>query len=240
MSKDWQAQIQPNYTNVLRRIGEAAARSGRSPDKVTLVAISKGQPPEAIEAAFALGINEIGENRVEEALSKQDALSHLSVNWHMVGHIQSRKAKQIPGHFTWVQSMDRLKIASRLSHFAAAQGKKLSILLECNVSGEASKEGWDLDQRSQWPSVLPDFEKILSLPGIEVKGLMTMAPWVEDETILRSTFQTLRSLRDYLNDHFNRDFHELSMGMTDDYEIAIEEGATIVRIGRAIFGPRQT
>ncbi len=238
MSKDWRAQIQSHYAEVLEKIAAAAAQSGRPPDSVKLVAISKGQPTEAIEGVFDLGIKEIGENRVAEALSKQGVLSHLAINWHMVGHIQSRKAKDIPGHFAWVHSVDRLKIANRLSQFAVAGGIKLPILLECNVTGEASKEGWNVDQRSRWPGVLPEFEEILTLPGVEVKGLMTMAPWVADESILRSTFQTLRSLADFLSNHFGRKFEELSMGMTDDYEIAIEEGATIVRIGRAIFGPR--
>lgn len=239
MSTVWLERMCPALENVQERIAAAAERSGRSAQAIQLVAISKGQPLEAIEAAAELRLGHIGENRVEEALQKQAQLTRFDFTWHMVGHIQSRKATEIPGHFSWVHSIDRLNIAQRLSRKAVDQGVRLSVLLECNVSGELSKEGWNLTDRSIWSSVVPDFRQILHLPGLKVEGLMTMAPWVQNDQVLHSTFQTLRELRDYLAQESEMDFPELSMGMTDDFEIAIEEGATMVRLGRAIFGDRQ-
>jgi pyridoxal phosphate enzyme (YggS family) len=238
VSTVWIARIQPELEKVQERIASATARSGRSAETVKIIAISKGQPAEAIEAVVELGISHVGENRVDEALAKQAQLSHLNPTWHMVGHIQSRKAKDIPLHFSWVHSIDRVKIADRISSHAIDQGKLVSVLLECNLSGESSKEGWNLAGRSSWPSVVPELQQILALPGLEVAGLMTMAPWVQDESILRSTFEGLRELRDYLSKTLDHDLPELSMGMTDDFEYAIEEGATMVRLGRAIFGQR--
>jgi pyridoxal phosphate enzyme (YggS family) len=239
MSQAWQDRIRPQLEEVQQRIEHAAQRAGRSAESVRIVAISKGQPAEAIEAASLLGLVHIGENRVEEALRKQAQLTHIDLTWHMVGHIQSRKAGDIPGHFTWVHSIDRLKIADRINRYAQDQGLRLPILLECNVSGEDSKYGWNLSDRSTWPGLLRAFGEIIKFSNLDLCGLMTMAPWVEDESILRTTFRTLRELRDYLVQSLDHPLPELSMGMTDDFEYAIEEGATILRLGRAIFGARQ-
>ena len=239
MSVEWRDRIHPNLENVTQRITLAAERSGRSIEAIQIVAISKGQPLEAIKAAIDLGLDHIGENRVEEALHKQAQITQRDPTWHMVGHIQSRKAREIPNHFSWVHSIDRLTIAERLSRQATEQAGNLSVLLECNVSGETSKGGWNLADRSKWPTVIPEFQKILALPAINVLGLMTMAPWVQDEKILRTTFQTLRELQDFLSKQLELELPHLSMGMSDDFEYAIEEGATMLRLGRAIFGPRQ-
>jgi pyridoxal phosphate enzyme (YggS family) len=239
MSKAWQDRIKPQLEQVRERVDRAAQHAGRSVESVKIVAISKGQPVEAIEAASKLGLVHIGENRVGEALQKQAQLKHLDLTWHMVGHIQSRKARDIPGQFKWVHSIDRLKIAERLNRYAQDLDIRLTILLECNVSGEESKYGWNLADRSTWPGVLPAFNEIINFSNLEFRGLMTMAPWVEDERVLRRTFRTLRELRDYLVESFDHPLPELSMGMTDDFEYAIEEGATILRLGRVIFGARQ-
>ena len=239
MNSIWEDRIRPRLNKVMERVSRSAEVSGRTLDDIRIVAISKGQPVDAILTAANLGIEDIGENRIEEALNKQDNCKGTKLNWHMVGHIQSRKAKDIPGNFSWVHSIDRVKIAHRINTFALEQNIRINTLIECNVSGETTKYGWDFSERDTWPSVLQVLKPILSFPSMEIRGLMTMAPWVEDEGVLRTTFRTLRELRDFLEDGLDHPLPELSMGMTDDFSIAIEEGATMVRIGRAIFGPRE-
>ena len=232
-------QIDANLRLVEERIHEATARSGRSAGAVELVAICKGQPASIVRAAYEAGQRDFGENRVVEAREKQVELTELSeIRWHMVGHIQSRKAKDVAPHFFMVHSIDRVKIAQRLDRYAADSERILPVLLECNTSGEVSKTGWSVWQKDDWPGTLEDIQLILDLRNLDVHGLMTMAPWVADPAVLRSAFQGLRNFRDFLAEKLFTDLPELSMGMTDDYEIAIEEGATIVRVGRAIFGSR--
>jgi pyridoxal phosphate enzyme (YggS family) len=156
----------------------------------------------------------------------------------MIGHIQSRKTRQLVPGFSMIHSVDRLKIARRLNDHSEQFGSKIPVLLECNVSGELTKEGWDLVDQDTWPGILPEFNQVASFPFIDVRGLMTMAPFEAKDDELRRIFGKLRELLEYLGDHIPGMGRELSMGMTDDFEIAIEEGATMVRIGRAIFGPR--
>jgi pyridoxal phosphate enzyme (YggS family) len=231
--------LEENINRVLERIEAATLRSGRKPKAVRLVAISKGQDTSKIREAYALGLRDFGENRVLEALAKQEQLADLEdICWHMVGHIQSRKASLVVPHFSFVHSIDRMKIAERLDIRSGQVGYKLPAFLECNVSGEETKGGWDLQDRSSWEGILPRFEAILALSNLRIQGLMTMAPFTEDVDWIRSVFHSLRELRDYLALRLPGNWQELSMGMTDDYEIAIEEGATMVRIGRAIFGER--
>ncbi|MGD8850183.1 MAG: YggS family pyridoxal phosphate-dependent enzyme [Anaerolineales bacterium] len=233
--------IESNLQNVQRNIMEAAGRAGRDPSEIRLVAITKTHPSDVVRAAYELGLRDFGENRVMEGLEKIHQLKDLNgIRWHMVGHIQSRKASEVPGHFQMVHSVDRIKIAQYLNKHAASSGLKLAVLLECNVSGEESKYGWDLNDRDSWARAADEFRSLFEYEHLDFRGLMTMAPWVEDERIIRNTFTKLRNLRDYLQDTLNVSWPELSMGMTDDYEIAIEEGATLLRIGRAIFGPRQS
>ena len=231
--------IADNLASVRERIAAAARRAGREPDSVRLVAVSKGQRPEAVREAFQAGVRDFGENRVEEALPKQPALADLGgLRWHMIGHIQSRKARLVVPAFALVHSVDRLKLAKLLDQHAATTGRKLPVLLECNVSGEATKEGWDFSDRERWGEAEKELAEVLDLPNLEVQGLMTMAPWSTDQTMVRGIFRKLRELRDDLAAHLPGCWDELSMGMTDDFELAVEEGATMVRIGRAIFGPR--
>ena len=227
-----------NLHRVQDRIANAAARAGRDPISIVLVAVSKTQPVESLLEAYALGVRHFGENRVEEAAIKipafKQALPGLSAVFHMIGHLQSRKAEDAATLFNRVHSVDSLKLAQRLDRFAAAQHKVLPILLEVNVSGEVSKYGFDHARREELFSAV---ESIAHLTHVHLEGLMTMAPLVADSEQARPVFGGLRELRAALEAKVaSVRLPQLSMGMTDDFEVAIEEGATLVRIGRAIFG----
>jgi pyridoxal phosphate enzyme (YggS family) len=239
--------IAHNLARVQERIAQVALRVGRDPAEVTLVAVAKTFPAQAVVAAYQAGLLHFGENRVEEAVTKIPAV-HAAISgppptWHMVGHVQSRKARAVVAHFDCVHSVDRLKVAQRLSRFAQEAGRTLPVLLECNISGEEAKFGFDLPgwQRddARRKTFFAAVEQVLALPALAVRGLMTMTPLVTDPETVRPVFASLRGLLDALRDCFPaQDWRHLSMGMTDDFEVAIEEGATMVRIGRAVFGPR--
>ncbi len=187
------AAIRANLERVQERIARAAQRAGRDPADVLLVAVTKGQSPEVVRLAYEAGLRDFGENRVEEALPKIAALTDLEdVRWHMIGHIQSRKARAVPQPFALVHSVDREKIARLLDRFAAEAGRRLPVLLECNVSGEASKEGWRLNDAASWESALETLAGVVSLAHLHVRGLMTMAPWTADMEQVRGTFRRLR------------------------------------------------
>ncbi|MGD8625879.1 MAG: YggS family pyridoxal phosphate-dependent enzyme [Anaerolineae bacterium] len=238
-----------NLDDVQERIAAAARRAGRQAQEVSLVAVTKTQPPEIIQAAYDLGLRHFGENRVGEAAKKVGDLPQ-EITWHMIGHIQSRKARQVAPLFQIVHSVDRLKIARALDRHHPEGAGPLPILLECNVSGEGSKYGfaadrWDAGRQSldeaQRQALHAAVDQIVALPHLRVEGLMTMAPIVDDPEKARPVFRRLRRLRDHLAGAFPAlSWHHLSMGMTDDFEVAIEEGATLVRVGRAIFGPWRT
>lgn len=239
--------IADNLKQVQDNIAAACARANRDVSCVTLVAVSKTHPPEIVLQAVAAGLQHFGENRVEESESKIPAVSARTsrpLMWHMVGHVQSRKAKDIAPLFQVVHSVDSIKLAEKFSRLMMERGGKLDVLLEVNVSGEISKSGfaaagWSTDERVR-DLVWHDVAHILALDGLNVRGLMTMAPIVAQMEQTRPIFADMRALRDALADSLNVALPDLSMGMTDDYPVAIEEGATIVRIGRAIFGERQT
>ena len=218
--------IGANVERVKERIARTCQRVGRSPDEVTIVAVTKMVEPSAIATAFELGIRNFGENRVQEAVKKIDQLSGLKPRptWHMVGHLQSNKAKVAVEIFDIIHSIDSIRLAEVISRRTQ---RTLPVLLEVNISGETSKNGFSVAE------VEPALDAISRLPNLEIKGLMTIAPIVADAEQVRPIFRKLRSLRD----HFG--LEHLSMGMTDDFEVAIEEGATLVRIGRAIFGERE-
>lgn len=218
-------EIRANVDTVRRRIEYACQRAGRSPAEITLVAVTKTVAPPAVAIALAAGISHLGENRVQEAVTKIEQLAALTPHptWHMVGHLQTNKARKAVEIFDVIQSVDSIKLAEVLSQRTQ---KTLPILLEVNVAGEASKSGFSIDE------VAPALAAISGLPRLVIKGLMTIAPLVDDPEEVRPVFRKLRSLRDSLG------LEHLSMGMTDDFEVAIEEGATMVRIGRAIFGER--
>ncbi|MBN1487872.1 MAG: YggS family pyridoxal phosphate-dependent enzyme [Anaerolineae bacterium] len=244
---DYTEQVQRNLEQVKARIGEAAIRAGRKADDVKLVAVSKTFPTEAILAAWEAGQRDFGENRPEEGERKipivQEATGPGKMVWHMIGHIQSRKAKLVVEYFNFVHSVDRLSIARKLNQLAIEARCKIPVLLECNVSGEASKYGYDLSKWQHEAAIRQTFfteiETLMGLPGLEPRGLMTMAPIVADPEETRPVFASLRSLGTELQARYPQvSWDQLSMGMTDDFEVAVEEGATLVRIGRAIFGSR--
>ena len=239
--------VASNLARVQERIADAALRVGRDPAEITLVAVTKTHPPAEVVTAYQAGARYFGENRAQEGVLKiaavGAAISGPCPIWHMIGHVQSRKAGVVAMHFDYVHSVDRLKIARRLSRFAQEATKSLPVLLECNVSGEEAKSGFDLsgwerdaDERAAFFAAV---EEILGLPALTVQGLMTMAPIAADPEEVRPVFASLRALREALRERFPAcQWPHLSMGMTGDFEVAIEEGATLVRIGRAIFGER--
>jgi pyridoxal phosphate enzyme (YggS family) len=236
--------IEQNVTQVMDRIAAAAWRAGRDPVEVTLVAVAKTFPAEAVVEAHRAGVSVFGENRVQEAQPKIAAVAAVlgegAVSWHMVGHLQRNKAKRAVTSFDLIHSVDSLRLAKELDKRCAALGaeKRIPVLLEVNVSSEATKYGLPADDKAQLAAVV---EAILALPHLVLQGLMTMAPIVVDPEEARPYFRLLRRLRDELARQFPTvEWRHLSMGMTEDFEVAVEEGATLVRIGRAIFGQRQS
>ena len=220
--------IAKNIAKVRTRIREAAQACGRDPETVGLLAVSKTKPAAAVREAHACGQRDFGENYLQEALNKQAELSDLALTWHFIGPIQSNKTRPIAEHFAWVHSVDRLKIAQRLSEQRPAQLPPLNICLQVNVSGEASKSGCA-------PEELPALAQAVSqLPNLRLRGLMTIPEPTSDVAQQHAACARLRQLRDDLN----LGLDVLSMGMSDDLEAAIAEGATWVRIGTALFGAR--
>ena len=217
--------IAEQLARVRERMAAACRRAGRSPDEVTLVGVSKGVPAQRVAEAHAAGLQDMGENRVQEAADKIEALAAQGVRprWHLVGHLQTNKTKTIAGLFVILHSVDSVRLAQALSRRAR---EPLPILLEVNVAQEASKFGFTPQE------VASALRSIVDLPNLDVRGLMTIAPQTDQPESVRPVFQRLRELRDELG------LRELSMGMTNDFEVAIEEGATMVRVGRAIFGER--
>ena len=220
--------IAENIAKVGVRIREAAQASQRDLSHIGLLAVSKTKPADAIREAFTAGITDFGENYLQEALDKQTQLSDLPVVWHFIGPIQSNKTKPIAEHFAWVHSVDRLKIAERLSAQRPAHLPALNICLQVNVSGEASKSGCSPDQLSALAHA------VTQLPNLRLRGLMTIPEPTDDVTEQRAAFARLRELQQSLN----LELDTLSMGMSHDLEAAIAEGATWVRIGTALFGAR--
>jgi pyridoxal phosphate enzyme (YggS family) len=248
---------------VRERIAAAARASGRAPEEIRLVGVTKTHPAEVVAQALAAGLSDFGENRVQEAEPKIVALAadRAGISWHLIGHLQRNKAKRAAGLFDMIHSVDSLRLAETLNrHATEDRGWKiedseshppssildphrLPVLLQINVSGEATKEGFALPGWEERPDLLDPFladvERMLALPQIAIRGLMTIAPWGSDPEAARPTFRSARRLRDELARRFPKgDWEMLSMGMTDDFEAAIAEGSTIVRVGRAIFGER--
>ena len=237
--------IADNVKRVQDRIGDACAKCGRDPDAVTLVAVSKQKSAADIVSAVAAGIQHIGENRVEEGEGKiplVHAEAPGALTWHMVGHVQSRKAKRVMQHFDLVQSVDSLRLARRFSRLAGEMDQPVTALLEINISGEASKYGfagynWYQDAAVKG-RLWDELGQVFALPHLEIRGLMTMALFNAEEATIRRVFADLAGLRDEIQASLGVSLPELSMGMTDDFELAIAEGSTMVRVGRAIFGDR--
>ncbi len=242
------ATLDDRIARVQERIDAATRRSGREASEVLLVAVTKTHGIEVVQAAYEAGLRQFGENRVEEA-SDKIVLAHRllpgPVTWHLIGHLQSRKTPNVPPLFRWVHSVDRLKVARRLGEAAKTMEYPLDILLEVNLGGEESKDGYDL---SRWPgdktqeaTLCQEIESIGGLAGLRLQGLMTMPPLTSDPESARPIFRRLRALRDFLRSRFPAlALPHLSMGMSGDFEVAIEEGATIVRLGTVLFGNRHS
>jgi pyridoxal phosphate enzyme (YggS family) len=226
--------VSVNYRSIVERIAAAAAKSGRRASEIRLLAASKGQPVEAMRAAIAAGVTLIGENYVQEAEEKKARLRDAALEWHMIGHLQRNKAKLALGLFDVIESLDNLALARTLDKEAARLGKTARALVEVNLAGEASKSGIAKG------AVAELLQQIGELPHLRIEGLMTVPPYRDDLDEVRPYFRALRELRDELDKLAlpNVQLKELSMGMTHDFTVAIEEGATIVRVGTALFGPR--
>ncbi|MNX87943.1 hypothetical protein D3C86_1198970 [compost metagenome] len=215
-------------------LGRAAVEAGRTPDAVRLVAVTKSVPASRVREAYGLGVRTVGENRIQEAREKQAQLSDLTLEWHLIGHLQTNKVKQAVGHFSLIHSVDSPRLLEAIDAQARAQGIRQDILLQVNVALEGTKYGFAPDEV---PAAL---EQALALPGVAVRGLMTIAPRATDPEAIRPVFRQLRELRDACQALAGdrADLVELSMGMSADFRIAVAEGATLVRIGTGIFGER--
>jgi hypothetical protein len=220
-----------NLHSVQHRIEAACQRVGRDPASVTLVAVSKGQPPEVVEEAAQLGLGLFGENKVQEARAKIPLCSGR-LRWHMIGHLQTNKCRDAVQLFEMLHSVDSLRLAAEISKWAERAARTVPVLLEVNLAGESSKFGYPPER------LLAEAKEIQRLPRIEVRGLMTMAPWTPEPEKARPVFRGLREWRHRCQDVLSAELPCLSMGMTGDFEVAIEEGATLVRIGTALFGER--
>jgi len=234
-------QIRERYDLVCEKIERAASTSGRPSDSVKLVVVSKTQSLETVSAAIEAGILVFGENYAEEAVGKIKAVQGWmpGITWHMIGHVQSRKANLVAQYFDSIHSLDSLKLAVRLDRFAGEYGRRIPVLLECNLSGEESKSGFPVFDEKNREIFITGINELAGLANLEIRGLMTMPPLWDDPENNRPYFRQLRQLREHLSEiRPNIHWKELSMGTSADFAIAVEEGATLVRIGTAILGTR--
>ncbi|MBI4759143.1 MAG: YggS family pyridoxal phosphate-dependent enzyme [Chloroflexi bacterium] len=237
VTEETSTAVGKNLAAVRAQIERAALAAGRDVNEIELVAVTKTVPLDRIAAAYQLGLRDFGENRVQEGTEKIAgcaALGLTGARWHLVGHLQTNKVKTAVAIFDIIHSIDSVHLAEAVSRRAVAAGRTVPVLLDVNVAGEASKFGFS-------PGELPAaLEQISKMPGLQLEGLMTVAPLARDPEGIRPVFRRLRELRDELRQSCALShFRHLSMGMTDDYQVAIQEGATIVRLGRAIFGERR-
>ncbi|MFZ0828380.1 MAG: YggS family pyridoxal phosphate-dependent enzyme [Verrucomicrobiia bacterium] len=220
-----------NLESIQQRIRTACVRAGRHPDSVTLLAVTKGQPPEVVAAAARLGQVLFGENKVQEARAKIP-LCPGRLRWHFIGHLQSNKCREAVEWFEMIQSVDSLSLAREINQRADVAARTVPVMLEVNVAGEASKFGYAPEK------LLAELKEINTLPRLEIQGLMTVPPWSAEPQRARPHFRRLRELKEQAETVLGAPVPHLSMGMSGDFEIAIEEGATVVRLGTALFGPR--
>jgi pyridoxal phosphate enzyme (YggS family) len=229
------SQIHDNLAAIRARISAAAGRSGRNTDDIRLIAVSKFMPPDAVQQAMAAGQFCFGENFIQDAQTKQALIDDPRTEWHFIGHLQTNKAKLIPGNFDWLHTLDSLKLAHRLSTAASTTKKHLNVLLQVNIASDPGKHGLSVDE------VYPFTESLLeaALPGIALHGLMTIGNQQATLDERRAEFHALHELSEDCAQRFGRQyFSQLSMGMSNDFEHAIAAGATMIRIGSAIFGAR--
>ena len=228
----YQRVLRERLPRVRKRIAAAAARSGRDPAAVRIVAVTKGHPHEVVEAALAEELLDLGENRVEELVGKSPRFEGRGVRWHMIGHVQSRKAGGAARLAALIHSVDSIRLAGKLSRLGEAEGRRVPVLVQVNTSGEAAKGGFTETE------ALDGISRVAGLGGLRVLGLMTMAPFTSDVRTLRDTFRRTRRMLEAAAGIGGLEGRELSMGMSNDFEIAIEEGSTMVRLGTTLFGER--
>ena len=226
----YRSRIVRAITDILEKIEKAANRSDRNLEDITLIAVTKSHPISAILEILKFEIFDLGENRVPELIAKQESVPDERIRWHMIGHLQSRKVPALLGATQLIHSIDSLKLAKKLSNRAVEAGMREQVLLQINASRESTKGGFIV------PDMDEDLYGALKLPGLKVAGLMTMAPLTEDAIVMRNTFKSVRELQQKLIDSGVLAGKVLSMGMSNDFEIAIEEGSTMVRLGTALFG----
>jgi PLP dependent protein len=233
-------QIDKKYKEVCNKISEAAWRSNRKPEEIKIIVVTKKQPLEKIQAAINVGIKVFGENYPEEAeLKIQHITNNSEIEWHMIGHLQSRKIPIVCNYFSYLHSLDSLQHAMKLDQFLDTMGKKMLCLLEFNLANEQAKSGWKVGDMDELNNILPDIDTIYNLQKIKILGLMAMPPLSHDPARTRSYAVKLRKIRDQLTKIFPvMKLDQLSIGTSSDYQIAIEEGSTMVRIGEAILGAR--
>jgi hypothetical protein len=224
--------IASNLAEIRERIARSAARAGRAAEDITLVAVSKTFPPEAIRSAYELGLRHFGENRVQEWEWKRPSVSDLDATWHLIGHLQSNKARRAANLFNRVDSVDSIALAQKLDAAAVSEAKRLQVLIEVHQGGEETKSGVP---EADLPALT---ESIAQLQNLELLGLMTIPPYSEEPERVRPYFRRLRELRDHIGAQLRLPLTVLSMGMSHDFEVAIEEGATEIRVGTALFGQR--
>jgi pyridoxal phosphate enzyme (YggS family) len=223
--------ISANLNQVRQCIAAACARVGRDPATVELMTVSKGHPAEVVRAAAELGLSLFGENRIQEAKAKI-GLCPNRLRWHLIGHLQSNKCRDAVSFFALIQSVDSLALAQEINKWAEKFAKTMPVLIEVNVAGESSKFGYTPER------VLSELKEINALPKIEVHGLMTVAPFAQEAEKVRPVFRRLRELKGECEEVLGAPLPQLSMGMSGDFEVAVEEGATMIRLGSAVLGPR--
>lgn len=225
-------ELAERLADIRQRISNACARCGRDPGSVQMLAVTKTHPPELVDEAVRLGVTLFGENKVQEARAKIPQCSSRAT-WHFIGHLQTNKARDAVEWFSMIQSVDSLRLAQELDKRAVQADKHLPVLIEVNVGGEASKAGYAPE------TLLVELRDIVALPNLRVRGLMTVPPWKPDPEQVRPLFRQARDLKARCEELLGQPLPELSMGMSGDFEVAIEEGATIIRVGTALFGERQ-
>ena len=230
--ESYERTLRDRLPRVRERIAAAAARSGRDPSAVRIVTVTKGHAMGAVRAAVAAGLRDLGENRIEELEEKVSVPGDAAVRWHMIGHVQRRKAGRAARLAALVHSVDSLRLAERLSRFGEAQGRRIPVLVQVNASGEATKGGFPA------AAALDGIGRVAELGGLRVLGLMTMAPLTGDEAVLRRVFAKTRAVIEAAAAVPGVEGRELSMGMSNDYGPAVEEGSTMVRLGTTLLGPR--
>jgi len=228
---DWSERIAANLAAVEARIRAACDRAGRNPAEITVVAVTKTHPPQVVQAAAACGLRVFGENRVQEAKAK---IPHCpsSIRWHLIGHLQTNKVRDAVLLFEMIQSVDSLRLAEEIQRRAEQAGRRIPVLVEVNVAGEASKFGYRPDR------LLEEIATLNAFSRLEIQGLMTVPPWSPEPEQVRPYFRKLREIKAACEDRLGAPLPHLSMGMSGDFEVAVEEGATMVRLGTVLFGPR--